>query len=304
MLWTICVFNYADRQAIFSVFPLLEREMNLTPVELGLLGSAFAWVYGLMAPLAGMVVDRVTRKTAILGGLQVWSLICMATALSQNFRHLFFFRAAEGLGETFYFPGLDVAHQRLPRPGDALARDGAAPDERLRGDDRRRVLRRPDRPALRLAAVVHRVRRARRPAGHRAPVASSSSRAAARRSGADSASDAAPTAVAGQAVVRRVPAPRRAHADAALPDGRVHVRELRRGRAALVDAEVPVRQVPHGPGDGGPDGDHLRPARQHGRRPARRLAGRHVAAPIAARPPRRADDRRRSAARRSSRSAA
>jgi MFS family permease len=28
----------------------------------------------------------------------------MATALSQNFRHLFFFRAAEGLGETFYFP--------------------------------------------------------------------------------------------------------------------------------------------------------------------------------------------------------
>ncbi len=104
MLWTICVFNYADRQAIFSVFPLLEREMNLTPVELGLLGSAFAWVYGLMAPLAGMVVDRVTRKTAILGGLQAWSLICMATALSQNFRHLFFFRAAEGLGETFYFP--------------------------------------------------------------------------------------------------------------------------------------------------------------------------------------------------------
>ena len=104
MLWTICVFNYADRQAIFSVFPLLEREMNLTTVELGLLGSAFAWVYGLMAPLAGMVVDRVRRKTAILGGLHVWSIICMATALSTNFRHLFFFRAAEGLGETFYFP--------------------------------------------------------------------------------------------------------------------------------------------------------------------------------------------------------
>jgi MFS family permease len=104
MLWTICVFNYADRQAIFSIFPLLERELHLTPVQLGLLGSAFAWVYGLMAPLAGIVVDRVKRKTAILGGLHVWSVICMATALSQNFRHLFFFRAAEGLGETFYFP--------------------------------------------------------------------------------------------------------------------------------------------------------------------------------------------------------
>src|SRR5688500_752318 len=104
MLWLISFFNYADRQAIFSVFPLLEREMNLTPVQLGVLGSAFAWVYGLGAPFAGMIVDRVKRKTAILGGLHAWSLICMATVLSTNFRHLVFWRAAEGLGETFYFP--------------------------------------------------------------------------------------------------------------------------------------------------------------------------------------------------------
>jgi MFS family permease len=104
MLWLISFFNYADRQAIFSVFPLLEREMHLTPVQLGLLGSSFAWVYGLGAPFAGMIVDRVRRKTAILGGLHAWSLICMATVMSSNFRHLFFWRAAEGLGETFYYP--------------------------------------------------------------------------------------------------------------------------------------------------------------------------------------------------------
>src|SRR5882672_93478 len=104
MLWWISFFNYADRQAIFSVFPLLEREMHLTPVQLGLLGSGFAWVYGLSAPLAGMVVDRARRKTVILGGLHAWSLICLATVWSRNFRHLFLFRAAEGLGETLYFP--------------------------------------------------------------------------------------------------------------------------------------------------------------------------------------------------------
>src|SRR5829696_2729105 len=104
MLWWISFFNYADRQAIFSVFPLLEREMHLTTVQLGLLGSAFAWVYGLAAPLAGMVVDRVRRKTAILAGLHAWSVICLMTVLARDFRALFFFRAAEGLGETFYFP--------------------------------------------------------------------------------------------------------------------------------------------------------------------------------------------------------
>jgi MFS family permease len=104
MLWAICFCNYADRQAIFSVFPLLEREMHLSTVQLGLLGSAFAWVYGLAAPFAGMVVDRVARKTAILGGLHAWSAICIATVLSRTFGQLFFFRAAEGLGETFYYP--------------------------------------------------------------------------------------------------------------------------------------------------------------------------------------------------------
>src|SRR3954466_10509403 len=85
MLWAICFCNYADRQAIFSVFPLLEREMHLSTVQLGLLGSGFAWVYGLGAPFAGLLVDRVRRKAAILGGLHAWSLICMATVLSRNF---------------------------------------------------------------------------------------------------------------------------------------------------------------------------------------------------------------------------
>lgn len=104
MLWFIAFFNYADRQAIFSVFPLLQQEMNLTNLQLGMLGSSFAWVYGLGAIFAGTIVDRIQRKTAILAGLHAWSIICMATAVSRNFTHLVFFRAAEGLGETFYFP--------------------------------------------------------------------------------------------------------------------------------------------------------------------------------------------------------
>jgi hypothetical protein len=44
LLWLVCFFNYADRQAIFSVFPLLEREMRLTSFQLGLLGSGFAYL--------------------------------------------------------------------------------------------------------------------------------------------------------------------------------------------------------------------------------------------------------------------
>src|SRR5712692_9116518 len=106
ILWWISFFNYADRQALSAVSKLLESPtvMGLSRVEIGWLGSAFAWTYGLCSPLAGYVVDRVRRKTAILSGLYVWSLICMATAFAKNFSQLFVFRAAEGLGETFYYP--------------------------------------------------------------------------------------------------------------------------------------------------------------------------------------------------------
>ena len=61
MLWWISFFNYADRQAIFSVFPLLQSEMGLTKVELGLLGSSFAWMYGLCAPFAGAIDHPLER---------------------------------------------------------------------------------------------------------------------------------------------------------------------------------------------------------------------------------------------------
>jgi MFS family permease len=104
MLWMITLFNYADRQAVFSVFPLLEKEMGLTPLQLGLIGSSFAWVYGLCGLFAGTIVDHVPRRSAVLWGLQAWSLICAATAISRNFVQLLIFRALEGLGETFYFP--------------------------------------------------------------------------------------------------------------------------------------------------------------------------------------------------------
>lgn len=104
MLWCIALFNYADRQAIFSLFPLLQKEMHLTEVQLGLLGSSFAWVYGLAAPFAGNIVDRIRRKTAILGGLYVWSTVAIVTPVARSFQQLFGFMATEGLGETFYFP--------------------------------------------------------------------------------------------------------------------------------------------------------------------------------------------------------
>jgi MFS family permease len=104
LLWFTCFFNYADRQAIYSVFPLLKSEMGLSDVQLGIVGGAFMWVYAASGPLAGIIGDRMRRKTLIIAGLIFWSLITVATALSREYWHLVLFRALEGFGEAFYFP--------------------------------------------------------------------------------------------------------------------------------------------------------------------------------------------------------
>jgi MFS family permease len=104
MLWFVCFFNYADRQAIFSVFEPIKGEMRLSDEQLGVIGASFMWVYAAAAPLAGLVGDRFRRKTLILGGLIFWSLITVATAFSKNYTQLVICRALEGFGEAFYFP--------------------------------------------------------------------------------------------------------------------------------------------------------------------------------------------------------
>ena len=104
MLWFCGFFNYADRQAIFSVLDLIGQEYKLDNLDKGAIGSSFMIVYAVSAPLAGFVVDRVSRRWLIPAGLAFWSLICAATGSARSYGQLLFYRAAEGLGESFYFP--------------------------------------------------------------------------------------------------------------------------------------------------------------------------------------------------------
>lgn len=104
MLWMVCFFNYADRQAISAVFPVLEKEFGFNKEQLGLIGSAFMWVYAGGAPLAGFIADRVRRKPLILGGCFFWSLVTVTTGWCSRLWHFVMVRALEGFGETFYFP--------------------------------------------------------------------------------------------------------------------------------------------------------------------------------------------------------
>lgn len=104
MLWCVCFLNYADRQLIFTVFPLLSKEFQLNDAALSVLSASFMFTYALFGPLAGLICDRVPRRILILGTLIFWSAVAVATASARNYAELVLGIALGGLGEAFYFP--------------------------------------------------------------------------------------------------------------------------------------------------------------------------------------------------------
>src|SRR5512138_1664834 len=102
--WLIYFFNQADRQALFSVFPLIKVDLQLTDTQLGLLGSLFFWVYASMVPIAGSLGDAVSRKLLVVLALLVWSAATFASGLISTFVALALFRAVVGGAEALYYP--------------------------------------------------------------------------------------------------------------------------------------------------------------------------------------------------------
>jgi len=104
LLWVVCFLNYADRQVISSLFPILEHDFGFTKAQLGLIGSAFMWVYAFSSPFAGFAGDRYPRKGLIIGGCLLWSLMTGVSGMCGKCWQFIATRAVIGLGESVYFP--------------------------------------------------------------------------------------------------------------------------------------------------------------------------------------------------------
>jgi MFS family permease len=104
LLWGVALLNYLDRQVIFSLFPLLERDLHASTIELGLIGTVFLVTYGLLSPLGGYLADRMGRVRVILTSLFVWSVATWVTGHVHSMSAMLASRALMGISEAFYLP--------------------------------------------------------------------------------------------------------------------------------------------------------------------------------------------------------
>lgn len=98
------LINYIDRIGLSVAAPQIKELFNLTPVELGLLFSAFAWSYSLLQIPVGMVMDRFGPTRVGRWGAFLWGLAATITAFSSGFAGIFAARILLGIAEAPAFP--------------------------------------------------------------------------------------------------------------------------------------------------------------------------------------------------------
>ncbi len=104
LLAFINLLNYLDRNIIFALFEPIKRDLSLTDTQLGWLGTAYILVFSLAALPFGVLSDLKSRKAVVAGGVALWSTFTFLSGLARSYGHLFFCRAAVGVGEAAYGP--------------------------------------------------------------------------------------------------------------------------------------------------------------------------------------------------------
>jgi MFS family permease len=104
VMWFIACLNYTDRMTIFSVLPVLKREMGFSDIALSLLGSTFLWAYAICSPIGGYLGDRLSRRRVILASLVLFSFITFATGLTRSAGQMIGLRCLLGLSEAIFLP--------------------------------------------------------------------------------------------------------------------------------------------------------------------------------------------------------
>ncbi|MEO8926370.1 MAG: MFS transporter, partial [Caulobacteraceae bacterium] len=104
-LLAISVFiNYVDRGNFATAAPLMKDALGLTNTQVGVMISAFFWVYAPGQFLAGWLAERVSAYLVLAVGLAVWSMATVLTGLAGGFATLLALRLLLGLGECAAFP--------------------------------------------------------------------------------------------------------------------------------------------------------------------------------------------------------
>lgn len=104
MIFITVVINYMDRANVAVAAPALSADLGLSPAQMGLVFSAFAWTYSALQIPGGLVADKVSARLLYPFLLLGWSIATLVQALANGLATLVGARAIIGIFEAPSFP--------------------------------------------------------------------------------------------------------------------------------------------------------------------------------------------------------
>ncbi|HYL72109.1 MAG TPA: MFS transporter [Candidatus Dormibacteraeota bacterium] len=98
--------NYIDRGAVPTAAHLIQDDLGFSPQQLGLLMSAFWWLYALLQFPVGWLVERFGAWRLLGAGLALWACATMLVGVVHSFGALLALRLLLGVGESVGFPSV------------------------------------------------------------------------------------------------------------------------------------------------------------------------------------------------------
>jgi len=92
--------TFVLRLNLSPVAPILQQDFQLTDFQLGLVLSAFLWVYTVLQPVAGLLTDRFGAKLSLFVGGLATSLLTIVNGFCNSFTSLFAVRTMIGISQA------------------------------------------------------------------------------------------------------------------------------------------------------------------------------------------------------------
>jgi MFS family permease len=96
--------NYFDRINLSVAGPQLSAEFHLTPTDLGLLFSGYAWTYAVLQIPTGLLLDRLGVRLVSRVATLLWTVASALTAIAPGFGSIMAARLLLGVAEAPTFP--------------------------------------------------------------------------------------------------------------------------------------------------------------------------------------------------------
>src|SRR5213080_2163872 len=103
ILWLVYIINYFDRMSVLTFLPFIQKDLHLTPIEVGQLASVFFFAYAAAQISAGFLADKFGAKKVMYIAITVFTFVTALTGVVRSFGQFIALRIGLGLGEGHHF---------------------------------------------------------------------------------------------------------------------------------------------------------------------------------------------------------